>query len=130
LHKWLGKYRFLARKLPRWRRHTFDWLSPGGLVAGSRSLAISLGLCALAAVPAAAQARATIVATATVVDLSEAQATMQATTGLATQAVAQPAGAAAPARRDTGIVSVVLSYPEGPLPGEPSDPLLATIIYW
>ena len=99
-------------------------------MAGGRSLAISLGLCALAAVPAAAQARATIIATATVVDLSEAQGTMQATTGLATQAAAQPAGAAAPARRDTGIASLVLSYPEGPLPREPSDPLLATIIYW
>lgn len=99
-------------------------------MAGGRSLAISLGLCALAAVPGAAQARATVVVTATVVDLSEARATMHATTGLATQAAAQPAGGAAPARWDTGIASVVLSYPEGPLPGEPSDPLLATIIYW
>lgn len=99
-------------------------------MAGGRSLAISLGLCALAAVPAGAQARATIIATATVVDLSEAQATVQATAGIATQAAAQPAGAAGPARRDTGVASVVLSYPEGPLPGEPSDPLLATIIYW
>ena len=99
-------------------------------MAGRRSLAISLGLCALAAVPAAGQARAMVVVTATVVDLSEAQATMQATTGLATQAAARPVGAAAPGRRDTGIASVVLSYPNGPVPGEPSDPLLATIIYW
>ncbi len=99
-------------------------------MAGSRSLAISLGLCALAAVPAAAQARATVVVTATVVDLSEARATMQATSGLAAQIGAQPVGATAPTRRDTGIASVVLSYPAGPLPGEPSDPILATIIYW
>jgi hypothetical protein len=108
----------------------FDWLSPGGLVAGCRSLSISLGLCALAAVPVAAQARATIVATATVIDLSEAQATMQATSGLAAQAGPPLADAPAPARRDIGLASVLLSYPAARLPDVPSDPLLATIIYW
>jgi hypothetical protein len=105
-------------------------LSPGGLVAGGRSLAISLGLSALTAIPAAAQARATIAVTATVVDLSEAQATMRTTTGLAAQVGAQPAGATAPARRDTGMASVLLSYADGRLLAAPSDPLLATIIYW
>ena len=99
-------------------------------MAGGRSLAISLGLSALAAVPAAAQAQATIAVSATVVDLSEAQTNLQATTGLVGQAAATPTGAMAPSRRDTGTASILLTYAAGGAPDAPSDPLLATIIYW
>ena len=98
-------------------------------LAGGRSLAISLGLGALAAVPAAAQARATIAVSATVVDLSQAQANLQATTGLVARTAAAPAGTIAPSRRDTGTASILLSYAAG-APDTPSDPLLATITYW
>jgi hypothetical protein len=99
-------------------------------LAGGRSLAISLGLSALAAIPAAAQARATITVAATVVDLSQAQANLQATTNLAVRTAAAPTGTTAPSRRDTGTASILLSYAEGGVPDAPSDPLLATIIYW
>ena len=99
-------------------------------MAGGRSLAISLGLSALAAVPAAAQARAAIAVSATVVDLSQAQTNLQATTGLVVQATATPTGTTAPSRRDTGTASILLTYAAGGAPDPSSDPPLATIIYW
>ncbi len=99
-------------------------------LAGGRSLAISLGLSTLAAVPVAAQARATIAVSATVVDLSQARTNLQAATGLVGQAAAAPTGATAPSRGDTGTASILLTYGAGGAPGGPSDPLRATIIYW
>jgi hypothetical protein len=99
-------------------------------VSGCRTLTISLGLCALAAVPAAAQAGATIAATATVIDLGQAQTTLQTAGGLAAAVAAQPATSSSPARREVGSASVLLTSPAGPSPDPSPDSLLATIIYW
>lgn len=97
---------------------------------GARSVLVAVGLCGLATVPAVAQARSTIVATATVVDLSEARATVQVANGLLADARLTSRLTGAPHRRETDTASVLLSYPERTNSGAPLAPTLATIVYW
>ena len=98
-------------------------------MAGRRSLAVSLGLSALAAVPVAAQAPAAIRVSATVVDLRPAETNLQAASALLAHASVAPAATPAPVRRDTGTASILVSYPVN-VPGASPDPLVATVIYW
>jgi hypothetical protein len=99
-------------------------------MSAGRSLLVTLGLWGLASVPAAAQARSTIVATATVIDLSEARATVQVANRLLADAHAESQVTPAPSRRETGAASVIVSCPERMTSGIPLDPTLATIVYW
>ena len=92
-----------------------------------RAFAVSLGLSALFVGRAAAQAGATALATATVIDLSDARATMHAATTLAAQITGSASPTQAPARRDTDTASILISSP----PAQSSDAaLLTTITYW
>ncbi len=100
------------------------------LMSVARSALIALGLCGLATVPAAAQARSTIVATATVIDLSEARATLQVANGLLAHVHAEPSVKPAAGRQEIAAASVIVSYPERRTSGSPLDPALATIVYW
>ena len=95
-----------------------------------RSVLVTVGLCGLATVPAVAQARGTIVATATVIDLSEARATVQVASRLLADARLPSRLTVARHRRETDTASVLLSYPESRSSGVPLAPTLATIVYW
>jgi hypothetical protein len=99
-------------------------------MSAGRSLLVTLGLCGLATVPAVAQARSTIMATATVIDLSEARATVEIANRLLASAHAESRVTVAPGRRETAAASVIVSYPERKTSGVPLDPALATIVYW
>lgn len=96
----------------------------------ARSALIALGLCGLVSVPAAAQARSTIVATAIVIDLGEARATLQVANGLLAHVRAEPGVKPAAGRQEIAAASVSVSYPERRTSGSSLDPALATIVYW
>lgn len=96
----------------------------------ARSALIALGLCGLATVRAAAQARSTIVATATVIDMGEARATLQVANGLLARAHAEPSAKPAAGRQEIATGSVIVSYPERQTSWSSLDPALATIVYW
>ena len=95
-----------------------------------RCVVIALGLSGMATGRAAAQARSTIVATATVIDLSEARATLQVANGLLARAHAEPSVGGAAGRQEIAAASVIVSYPERRTSGSSQDPALATIVYW
>ena len=100
------------------------------LVSVARSVLVVVGLFGLSTVPAAAQARSTIVATATVIDLSEARAALQIADGLLADARLESRLTGESSRRETGTASVLVSYPERRNSGVPLAPTLATIVYW
>ena len=99
-------------------------------MSAARCAVIALGLCGLATVRAAAQARSTIAATATVIDLSEARATLQVANGLLAHVRAEPSVKPAAGRQEIAAASVIVSYPERGTSGSSLDPALATIVYW
>lgn len=90
---------------------------------------IALVVSGMAAIPAAAQAGATAVVSATVVDLREARATVQAAHGLAAGLAARPATSLAD-RRDLSGATVFVSLREHAVPGRSPDAAIATVIYW